>query len=64
MFNFKKKKEKLYKFVYKYSDFRGQQTLLIVAEDEIHAVKELYRLTNDQVGDIIEFTEVIPKKEK
>ena len=60
MFNFKKKKAKLYKFVFKYG--YDSQTLLIVAEDEIHAVKELYRLTNNRVCNIIEFTEVIPKK--
>lgn len=59
MFNFTKK-EKLYKFVFKrYGDDR---TLLIVAKNETDAVRELYRMTDNKVESIIEFTEVIPKK--
>lgn len=39
--------------------YRGDQhTLLIVAKDPVHATKELYRMTESKVKDILEFVEI------
>ena len=57
------KKEKLYKFVHK--KYGEERTILVVARNETQAVKKLYQMTEDsscKVENIIEFTEVIPKK--
>ena len=60
MFNLLKK-EKLYKFVYdKSSGYSSDRnlTLLVVASSTTDAVKKFYKLTDNKVSNIHEFTEI------
>ena len=64
MFNkFKKKEpERLYKFTFNramgYSWEKTPCTLLVVARNTTDAVENFYKLTNNNVGNISEFTEI------
>lgn len=64
-----KKRKKLYKFIFNLRstlrDYNPKQcTLLITATDPVQAVRELYKVTKNDVGNIIEFTVVTPKEEE
>jgi hypothetical protein len=66
MLIFKSKTEIIYKFVYEFrSGFRdSRKTLLLTARDPVQAVKVFNRMTDNELVNIIEFTEVKPKVEE
>lgn len=56
---FSKKKERLFKVVYKKKNKYGEFTLLVTGKDTISAVKKFYRRAGlNDVEHIIEFTEI------
>lgn len=60
MFNFKS--EKIYKFVYlQYGD---KKTALLTAYNPTQAIKKFNSMADNKLYDIVEFTEVVPKKEE
>jgi hypothetical protein len=61
---FKKKKEHLYKFVYKIAWPNDKRTLLVVGTDYIDATKTFYKIAGNDVRDIVEFVEIKCPEEK
>ena len=61
---FSKKKERLYKVVYKRKGKYAECTLLVTSKDTIDAVKRFYRKAGlNDVEHIVEFTEINYDKE-
>lgn len=60
------KKNKIYKFVYKQKSdyYERSRTLLVVAKEPMQALKKFYKIADNDVEDILEFTVVTPKEEE